>query len=103
MRLTGRRVRAFIGLGGAVLLVLALVVMVGGLPAGGTMAQEDPPPKDLTGETCLGATKSVDPDDGPIPGDIDNGPLPAKIYCVINGRLDADQAIEIDDVDGAFP
>src|SRR5262245_24788745 len=95
MRPRGKVVRTVIGLGGVLLLTLTLVLVAGGSQGGGTLAQGTPPPKDLTGETCLGGTKNIDPD-----GD---GPLPSKLYCVINGRLPEGQAIQIDDVDGQFP
>jgi hypothetical protein len=50
---------------------------------------------DLTGETCLDGSAVIDPDDG--------GPLPAATYCLMQGRLPADTALEMDDIDGGDP
>lgn len=52
-------------------------------------------PTDLTGETCLSGSAVVDPDG--------SGPLPAMTYCVLNGRLGTNQALEMDDTDGLPP
>jgi hypothetical protein len=95
MKVSRKAVRTINGLAGAALLTLALVLVAGSWQGAGTLAQGEPPPKDLTGETCLGGTKDIDPDG--------EGPLPSKTYCVIEGRLPEDKAIQIDDVDGLFP
>lgn len=51
--------------------------------------------EDLTGETCLSGTAMIDPDG--------NGPLPSFTYCVMNGRLGENEALEMDDTDGMPP
>jgi hypothetical protein len=61
----------------------------------GASAWAQAPVLDLTGETCLGSSMTIDPD-----GD---GPLPAAVYCVMNGRLGTNQALEMDDIDGLAP
>jgi hypothetical protein len=62
---------------------------------GSTSASAQTPVLDLTGETCLGSSMTIDPDG--------NGPLPAAVYCVMNGRLGTNQALEMDDIDGLPP
>jgi len=99
MREAGNPMRAIVGLAGAVILLLALGVLNGWMPAGDALAQDRAPdtadvetdvslavealPVDLTGETCTGATKIID----------------GRTYCVMNGRLEDCEAIEIDDLD----
>ncbi len=72
------------------LIATALAIFLGG--ASPAMAQSG---VDLTGETCLGSTASIDPDG--------EGPLPAATYCVMIGRLGSNQALELDDIDGLNP
>jgi len=74
-------------------LTFTAVAFAGGI---GPALAQTAPVIDLTGETCLSGSATIDPD-GP------GGPLPPQTYCVMNGRLPAGYALEMDNTDGMPP
>lgn len=74
--------------------LFALSILVLGLLGSASIALAEDE-IDLTGETCLSGTAIIDPDG--------EGPLPAYTYCVMEGVLPENHALEMDDIGNDDP